>query len=101
MRSALLILLLLLQLTPAPLRARWDGPGRATITWEGAGCLYRNQTLLACYPREASYVIEIGGPDTDGAYRPQAGDVYRLLRGGVLVEQARLRSELRLPLIRG
>lgn len=87
-------LLLLLQIAPPPpLTARWDGPGRATITWQGAGCLYRNQVLIACYPRDASYVLELGGPFTDGAFRPTSGDVYRLWGfDGALLGQAEIRS---------
>lgn len=89
MWHSLLILLALLQ---PPLTARWDGPSRAVISWSGAGCLYRNQTFLACYPRQASYRIELGGARTDAAYRPEAGDVYALVRPDGAIERAALRS---------
>lgn len=91
----------LLQLAPAPiLTARWDGPGRAVLTWSGPGCVYRNSTLIGCYPRDASYTLELGGASTDGAFRPAGGDVY-LLWGfdGALIEQAELRSVVLLPVV--
>ena len=89
-----LLLAIALQIAPAAsLSARWDGPGRATLTWSGPGCVYRNQTLLACYPREVGYVLELGGAGPiDAAYRPGAGDVYRLVRFDGTVELAPLRS---------
>lgn len=85
----LIAILLALQIA---LSVRWDGPGRATVSWSGPGCLYRNQTLIACFPRDASYVIELGGPSTDAAYRPASGDVYRLVRDGQEVARAGIRS---------
>lgn len=66
----------------ALLSALWQGPGRAVVTWEGSGCLYRNQTLIVCVPREqASYTLELGGAGPlDAKFQPQAGDVYTLIR---------------------
>ena len=101
--SALLILAALI--TPPRLSALWARPGVAHLSWTGPGCLYRvpsNQTtiLIACYPREGGYAIELGsdGP-LDAAYRPAAGDMYVLWRADGRKEQAPLRSVTYLPAI--
>jgi hypothetical protein len=102
------ILILLLLLAPCTahaqqplmpnLRAVWQTPTVARITWFGPGCLYRNNTLIACYPREASYTLELGATGSlDGAYRPAAGDVFTLARPGGEVDTAPLRSLSYLP----
>lgn len=98
-------LLLLLALTAAPptITARWDGPGRATVRWYGPGCVYRVPAdgapiLIGCYPRDASYILELGhtGP-LDAAYRPVSGDTYALWRDDGSVERAPLQSVTYLP----
>lgn len=85
------------------LSALWGGPGWAVLTWQGAGCLYRQPqggtpVLVACYPREGSYTVELGniGP-LDAAYRPAAGDIYTLWRPDGSIEQAPLRSIVYFP----
>ena len=82
----------------AMISALWLGPGRAIISWDGPGCVYRNTVLLLCDNRDVAHLLYLGGPLTDGAYRPAAGDVYTLIkpRGGR--EQAWLVSRLYFPL---
>lgn len=69
----------------------WTSPHTVQVQWEGAGCLYKNNTLIACYPRDAAYTLEIGNsPSTDAAYRPQPFDVFTLVRPDGSVEKATL-----------
>jgi hypothetical protein len=63
--------------------ARWDSSISATIQWtqSGRGCLYKETALhergfIGCYEKAGTITILLGGPQTDGAYRPLAGDVY-------------------------
>ena len=92
-RSFLLLLLLLALFQPAPpayFQAQWDSPGAATVSWhqEARGCLYvehatQERVFIGCYERwPATIVIELGGPGTDGHYRPTSGDVYTLQTSG-------------------
>lgn len=108
MRLLLLALLLLLCTLPThaqapPLSARWDGPGRATLRWNGPGCLYRVPSgqagiLIGCYRKDVSYTLELGhtGP-LDAALRPAGGDTYVLWRDDGGIERAALRSVTYLP----
>ena len=76
--------------------ALWDGPGRATVAWESTGrsCLYKQgvegNVFLGCWDGPARVTFG-GSSNTDGRYRPTAGDVYILQSGGV-VSRAPLRS---------
>jgi hypothetical protein len=96
----LLLLFLLALLTqptqPPPLDATWIGVGRARVA-HGPGCLYRNATLYRCY--DAAGVAIIGGPQTDGAFRCAAGDVFSLVAPGGAVTRAALRGVVRLPVL--
>lgn len=87
------ILLLLLALIAPPdphLTAYWVGLGAAELTWSqtARGCLYRQSAIgehifIGCYERyPATIRIELGGPATDGNYRPTVGDVYVLQTAG-------------------
>jgi hypothetical protein len=87
----------------ALLSALWAGPGRAVISWSGPACLYRTpaagqQVLIACYPREATYWIELAGGD-DWTRDPQAGDTYTIIRPGGGQEKTRLVSRVYLPAV--
>lgn len=89
------------------LSALWGGPGWAVLSWQGAGCLYRQPqgatpVLVACYSREGSYTISLGdtGP-WDAAYRPTSGDEYVLWRPDGTIERAPLRSILYFPSFSG
>lgn len=71
--------------------AFWDGPSAATITYTGSGCLFRQPregaaVLVAC----GAGPVKLGGPLTDGMFRPVAGDVYFLTEGGAVVARAPL-----------
>lgn len=97
----LIILIALALLTPPtpPLTAVWERPGIARVSWHGAGCLWKEDTLYKCY--DTSGVLRLGatGP-LDGRHRPAANDVFRLVRAGGAVEVARLRSVLYFPAFR-
>lgn len=86
---ALLLFLALLQ--PAPhFSARWDTKDSATVQWtqQARGCLSvehatGQRVFIGCWEKAPqSVVLQLGGPGTDGAYRPTAGDVYVLSTGG-------------------
>lgn len=91
--SLLLLLLLALGATPAPVAftAQWDTATSATVQWTqtARGCLYREsaigeQVFIGCYARfPATIVVTLGGPQTDAAFRPTTGDVYVLQMDGV------------------
>jgi hypothetical protein len=81
----------------ALLSVLWTGPGRVVVSWSGPGCLYIDDALYACYPRKASYQIEVGGPGTDARYRPGPHTVYRLRRSDGAIEEARARSVVYIP----
>ncbi len=85
------------------LAVQWLSPTVAEIQWSGPGCLYKNSTLIACYPREgAAYTIELGSyPGLDAAYRPQPNDVFVLVRADGTQECSVLGARpLYLPTIR-
>lgn len=85
MRYALSLFILALLTPPDPqLRARWDGPGAATIQWtqQARGCLYVNHTtgaqaFIGCYDGSGRVTVELGhqGP-VSGDVRPQPHDIY-------------------------
>lgn len=77
--------------------ATWLSPGRALLRWDGPGCVYRNQVLIACDARNVSHLMALGGPLTDGALRPAAGDVYTLVRPDGQQETTPLRSVVYMP----
>lgn len=90
-----LLLLLLLQPAPAPFSAVWQRPGVAAIRWtQPAGvsetCLFRRPVssgdiLIGCWDDlpEGATGLSLGasGP-MDGAYRPQAHDIFVLTMDG-------------------
>lgn len=81
MINIIAILLWLLAPTPPAFSARWDSATSATIAWStpGRACLSvthatGQRVFIGCY--EGAAVVTLGGPQTDGAYRPMSGDVY-------------------------
>lgn len=93
MRTRLLIgLIIALAAAPAPpLTARWDSAISATIAWSGHACLSvahatGQRVFIGCFDGG----VRLGGPQTDGAFRPQSHDVYVLDSGerAVLVGRA-------------
>lgn len=107
-----LLLLLLLQPAPAPFSAVWQRPGVAAIRWtQPAGvsetCLFRRPVssgdiLIGCWDDlpEGATGLSLGasGP-MDGAYRPQAGDVFILDQDGV-TERAQLAGVVYVGVVR-
>lgn len=83
--------------TIALLSALWLGPNRARITWTGPGCLYRNNTLIYCDARSVTHITDLGGPWTDAALRPEAGDVYAVVWPDRPTEKAQLVSRAYFP----
>lgn len=82
-KLAALLLLLALSITPPDpgLTARWDGPGASVVSWTQTtrGCLYKNETFIACYETPGEYRITFGRVGLlDGTLRPRVGDVYVL-----------------------
>lgn len=73
--------------------ATWLSPGHALLRWDGPGCVYRNGTLIRC----GTGPVDLGGPLTDGALRPAAGDVYTLIWPGGAHEETTLRSVVYMP----
>jgi lysophospholipase L1-like esterase len=73
----------------APLRAVWERPGVARVSWGGAGCLFHQQTLYRCYDGSRTLLLGSQGP-IDAADRVRAGDVFRLARPDGAIEVARL-----------
>jgi len=101
----ILLLLALLQPAPPALTATWAGSTRAVIAWQqqpgvAVTCLSRNTTLIRCWTNAPAgkYVVELGGPLTDGNLRPQPHDVFRLFLDGHTAS-ATLRSVTLLPMI--
>lgn len=86
---SIIVLSLLLTLLQPPadpgLAARWTSAISAVISWrqEERGCLYRNSTFVGCWDAAGAYRVTLGGPLTDGALRPAAGDVYELRTQGM------------------
>lgn len=89
--AILLLWLACALLWPFPLRAaldpqfsaRWDSKDSATIQWTqpGRACLSvahadGSGVFIGCYNRVGTITLALGGPQTDGAYRPRSGDVY-------------------------
>jgi hypothetical protein len=73
------------------LTVRWIAPDVARVAWDGPGCLYKGATLIACYPRQAGYTIELGSyPGLDAAYRPAPNDVFTIVRPDGTSERATL-----------
>jgi hypothetical protein len=75
--------------SPVYFTAQWDSAISATIQWQQSSraCLYKETALhergfIGCYGKVGTITIVLGGPQTDGAYRPMAGDVYILVMGG-------------------
>lgn len=105
--SRLIAIFLLLLLQPAPpFTARWDAPGRATLRWEQTDhtCLYRESAIgervfVGCWEGSGRAALSLGGPQTDGSYRPAAGDVF-VLDGPEGVRRATLRGVVYFPLMR-
>lgn len=99
-------LALMLFLAPPPPIAYWSSSISVTIRWEqqSRACLYREPAIgasvfIGCYDGSGRAVVRLGGSQTDGAYRPRVGDVYRIVIDGVVWRVA-LRGAVRLPLIR-
>jgi hypothetical protein len=83
--TIIIVLALLTQPTPPP-RARWDGAGAATVEWTqtARGCLWHlPSTFVDCYDGAGRVHVGFGhhGP-LDGALRPSAGTVYRVVVDG-------------------
>ena len=79
------------------LSALWLSPGRAEVSWSGAGCLYRQQTQIACYASGSRIELARG---IDGAFAPMAGDVFTLVRGDGTKEETRLISRVYVGVVR-
>ena len=91
MMRLLLAILIALHASSAPagVSAHWVTPDVARIEWSGAACLYKGATLIACYPRTASYMIELGSyPGLDAAFRPKPNDVFTIVRRDGTQERA-------------
>lgn len=89
-------------------RAVWDTATSATIVWHQSqrGCLsVLHQTgervFIGCWEKWPQTVtVELGGPGTDGAFRPQSHDIY-FLESGEQIYSAPLRGRpVYLPLVR-
>ena len=90
--SMLLVYLLswVLQGTPDPqFLATQDGVGQATVRWTQVtrGCLSvehatGQRVFITCREKPGTQIVPLGRSQTDGAYRPTAGDVYVLQTGG-------------------
>jgi hypothetical protein len=96
--EGMITILIVLTLLTQPLQATWDGPHRARIT-HGPGCLWKGNTFIQCYEKEGVLTLGDKGP-LDHAYRPAAGDIFRLVRPGGAVEVAHLRGVLYFPVFR-
>lgn len=79
----MLTILLILLLTQPP-TATWNGPGRATVTWQQTtrACLSvehatGEQAFVGCWDGPGRVTVTLGHVGSlDAAYRPTAGDVY-------------------------
>lgn len=96
----ILFFLALLQPTDPHLTAYWRTPSSAVISWRQTerACLYRNSTFVGCWDAPGEYRMTLGGPLTDGAYRPAAHDVYTLIYGGQ-AWRAELRGVVYVPVV--
>lgn len=99
------LLLALLALTPPP-TAIWDSAIGARVSWHQAAraCLYREPEIgasifIGCYEGAGTAVVHLGGPQTDGAFRPRAHDAFRVVVDGATYRVA-LRGVVLLPLAR-
>jgi len=106
--NILVILLLALLLQPAPRAptAYWATSTSARISWQqqSRACLYREpasstSVFIGCYDGAGPAIVHLGGPLTDGNFRPRAGDVYRVVVDGVTWHVA-LRGVVLLPVMR-
>lgn len=98
MITILIVLALLTPPTP-PLRAVWERPGIARISWQGAGCLWKDSAFYKCYDAGGVLLLGARGP-LDYAYRAHPHDVFRFVRPDGSVEQAEIRSVLYFPVFR-
>lgn len=96
----MITILIVLTLLTQPLSATWERPGVARVSWEGAGCLWKDNTFIRCY--DAGGVLRMGseGP-LDHAYRPAVGSMFRLVRPDGTQERATLAWRVLLPVWRG
>lgn len=93
------IIIVLALLNPPPLRAVWERPGVARVSFSSAGCLFHQQTLYRCYDGGQTLLLGATGP-IDGVDRVRANDIFRLVRPDGAVEVARLGSVLYFPVWR-
>lgn len=85
----MITILIALALLAPPLRAVWERPGVARVSFSGAGCLWKGNTFIRCY--EGSGVLLMGGVGPlDHAYRPMPNDIFRYVRGDGREERATL-----------
>lgn len=79
------------------LSALWLSPGRAEVSWDGAGyaCLVKRPNIVIhCAEGAQTLILGSGG---DAVYNPVAGDVYELWQDGDMTERTTLQSIVRLP----
>jgi hypothetical protein len=89
------------------LAARWDTATSATISWTQTtrGCLSvmhatGERVFITCREKPGTQIVPLGGPLTDGAYRPTAGDIYILQTGGVVYRAPLIARPVYMPVHR-